>query len=178
MSPGLAKSLKVAAAAVAVVGVIGVVAGGWFYTRMKASLPQLDGSAKVPGLSAGVTVERDGLGVPTIRGANRVDVARALGWIHAQERFFQMDLMRRRAAGELAELVGPAALGADKAARMHGFRLLARGAVAGATAAERAVVEAYTAGVNAGLTALGEKPFEYLALRSDPSRGGRRTADW
>jgi len=168
MSPRLAKSLKVAAAAVAVAGVLGVIAGGWFYTRMKASLPQLDGSAKVPGLSAGVTVERDGLGVPTIRGANRVDVARALGWVHAQERFFQMDLMRRRAAGELAELVGPAALKADKAARMHGFRLLARGAVVRATAAEREVVEAYTAGVNAGLSALGEKPFEYLALRVAP----------
>jgi penicillin amidase len=168
MSPRLAKSLKVAAAAVAVLGVLGVTAGGWFYTRMKASLPQLDGSAKVSGLSAGVTVERDGLGVPTIRGANRVDVARALGWVHAQERFFQMDLMRRRAAGELAELVGPAALKADKAARMHGFRLLARGAVVRATAAEREVVEAYTAGVNAGLSALGEKPFEYLALRVAP----------
>lgn len=168
MSPRLAKGLKFAAAAVALLGVLGVTAGGWFYTRMKASLPQLDGSAKVPGLSASVTVERDGLGVPTIRGANRVDVARALGWVHAQERFFQMDLMRRRAAGELAELVGPAALGADKAARMHGFRLLARGAVARATAAEREVVEAYTAGVNAGLSALGEKPFEYLALRVAP----------
>ena len=168
MASRIVKSLKIGGWMLAVAGGLGAVAGGWFYLRMQASLPQLDGPATVAGLTAGVTIERDGLGVPTITGENRADVARALGWVHAQERFFQMDLMRRKAAGELAEVVGAAALGLDKAARMHGFRALARGAVARATAEERAVVEAYTAGVNAGLAALSEKPFEYLALRVSP----------
>ena len=168
MASRIVKSLKIGGWMLAVAGGLGAVAGGWFYLRMQASLPQLDGPATVAGLTAGVTIDRDSLGVPTITGANRADVARALGWVHAQERFFQMDLMRRKAAGELAEVVGAAALGLDKAARMHGFRALARGAVARATAEERAVVEAYTAGVNAGLAALSEKPFEYLALRVTP----------
>ena len=168
MASRIVKSLKIGGWMLAVAGGLGAVAGGWFYLRMQASLPQLDGPATVAGLTAGVTIDRDGLGVPTITGVNRADVARALGWVHAQERFFQMDLMRRKAAGELAEVVGAAALGLDKAARMHGFRALARGAVARATAEERAVVEAYTAGVNAGLAALSEKPFEYLALRVSP----------
>jgi hypothetical protein len=62
-------------------------------------------AATLAGLSAPVTVERDALGIPTIRGETRLDVARATGFVHAQERFFQMDLLRRTAAGELAELV-------------------------------------------------------------------------
>ena len=74
------------------------------------SLPLLDGSAKIANLSAPVTVERDAQGVPTIRGSQRLDVARALGFLHAQDRFFQMDCTRRHAAGELAELFGSAAV--------------------------------------------------------------------
>lgn len=92
---------------------------------MTASLPRLDGQAQLSGLAAGVTVSRDALGVPTIEASSRIDVARATGWIHAQDRFFQMDLLRRKAAGELAELFGPAALPLDREARMHGFRRLA-----------------------------------------------------
>lgn len=120
------------------------------------------------GLSAPVRIERDGLGVPTIRGASRLDVAAALGFLHAQERFFQMDLLRRRAAGELAEIVGPAALPMDREMRVHRFRAAARRVIASDSPEGQALVEAYTAGVNAGLAALGAKPFEYLALRVDP----------
>src|SRR5882757_11150326 len=128
---------------------------------MRASLPQLEGSFVVGGLAAPVTVERDVLGVPTIRGANRADVSRALGWLHAQDRFFQMDLLRRRGAGELAELFGKAALPLDRATRLHGFRTLAPKVLEHLAPEERAQIEAYTAGVNAGLAALREKPFEY-----------------
>jgi len=81
-------------------------AGLW---ALRASLAQLDGARALPGLSAPLTVQRDARGVPAIRGASRLDVARGLGFVHAQERFFQMDLGRRLAAGELAELLGPAA---------------------------------------------------------------------
>jgi penicillin amidase len=168
MSSRVAKSLRLLASLLSVLLLLAVIAAGWFYFKLRASRPQLDGPARIAGLVAGVTIERDALGVPTIRGANRLDVARALGWLHAQERFFQMDLQRRRAAGELAELIGAAALPLDKATRLHGFRALARTSFERGSAAERALVEAYTAGVNAGLNALGEKPFEYLMLRATP----------
>ena len=103
--PSLARRLAGLAAvllAVLLLAAIGLAA--WGHRSLRASLPQLDGEARVPGLSAPVIVERDADGVPTIRGASRADVARAMGFLHAQDRFFQMDLLRRRAAGELAEL--------------------------------------------------------------------------
>lgn len=143
--------------------------GLWFRSRLIASLPQLDGEREVPGLSAAVRVERDARGVPTIRGQGRLDVSRGLGFVHAQERFFQMDLLRRRAAGELAELFGSAALEADRRVRIHRFRSRARQVAARATAEERAQLESYAEGVNAGLAALGAPPFEYVLLRLTPS---------
>ncbi|MCB1103862.1 MAG: penicillin acylase family protein [Opitutaceae bacterium] len=142
---------------------------GWFYQQMRRSLPVLDGAEKLRGLGAAVKIERDAQGVPTLRGENRVDLARALGWLHAQERFFQMDLLRRRAAGELSELFGEKALAADKAARVHGFRRTASECLALLSTEERTLLEAYTAGVNAGLATLDQKPFEYLVLRTDPA---------
>ncbi|HBL30011.1 MAG TPA: penicillin acylase, partial [Acidobacteria bacterium] len=113
-------------------------------------------------------MERDALGVPTIRADSRVDGARALGFLHAQDRFFQMDLLRRSSAGELSALFGALAIDVDKANRLHRFRHVAGRVLARATPDERAVFEAYAAGVNAGLAALGAKPWEYLVLRTDP----------
>jgi penicillin amidase len=138
------------------------------YLTLRASLPVLDGQIDLPGLSAPVTVVRDDHGVPTIRGENRLDVVRVTGFVHAQERYFQMDLQRRKAAGELSALVGSAALGLDRASRLHRFRQRAQEIVAAASDGERAIIETYTEGVNAGLAALGAKPFEYFLLRTDP----------
>ena len=73
-------------------------------------------------LAAPVTIERDALGSVTLRAQDRLDLASALGYVHAQERFFEMDLMRRRAAGELAELFGIAAVPADRIARKYRMR--------------------------------------------------------
>ena len=143
-------------------------AAGWFYWEMRASLPRLDGAATLPGLGASVTVARDALGIPLVRGTSRVDVARALGYLHAQDRFFQMDLLRRRGAGELAELFGRVALPLDQNTRMHGFRSLAQQVLARLAPAERELLLGYTAGVNAGFAALGQKPFEYLVLSVTP----------
>ncbi len=140
----------------------------WGWWQMRGSLPQLDGSHALAGLGAPVKIERDALGTPTISGAGRVDVARATGFLHAQDRFFQMDLLRRRGAGELSELFGPAAVEFDQGARLHGFRPLAGKVVAQATPAERELLAAYTAGVNAGLAALDKIPWEYLVLRTPP----------
>jgi penicillin amidase len=143
-------------------------AAGWGWWQMRGSLPPLDGERTVAGLAAPVKIERDALGVPTITGTSRADVARALGFVHAQDRFFQMDLMRRRGAGELSELFGRAALDVDREARLHGFRHTAAQVVTAATPAERAVLAAYTAGVNAGLAGLARVPWEYLVIRTAP----------
>ena len=140
----------------------------WAGVQLRASLPQLDGERRLMGLSAPVQVSRDELGVPTIRGATRVDVARATGFLHAQDRFFQMDLARRRAAGELAALVGGQALALDREIRIHRFRAQAERGLAMLGPNDRAALAAYTEGVNAGLTALGAVPFEYVVLRQDP----------
>lgn len=160
--------LRWVAGCLALLLAIAVLAGVWFFHQLKRSLPQLDGTAAVAGLAGPVKITRDALGVPTLQGKNRLDVARALGWLHTQDRFFQMDLLRRSAAGELAELFGKAAVGADKSVRVHGFRALAQQDLTRLQPPEKALVEAYTAGVNAGLQALAEKPFEYAVLRTDP----------
>jgi hypothetical protein len=136
--------------------------------RLRASLPAIDGQRQLFGLQAALKVERDALGVPTLTGASRLDLARGLGFLHAQDRYFQMDLLRRRAAGELSELFGPAALPADRPARQHRLRARAQRVLAAASTEERSMLEVYAAGANAGLQALGAPPFEYLALGETP----------
>jgi penicillin amidase len=147
-----------------------LIIGGGVYARseVRASLPQLDGTAAIAGLVANVRVDRDALGVPTITGESREDVARALGFTHAQDRFFQMDLQRRQPAGELSVLVGSRAIEVDREIRVHRFRALAHRALELAEPSYRRVLDAYTEGVNAGLNALAAPPFEYLVLRATP----------
>ncbi len=135
---------------------------------LRASLPQLDGSRALAGLAAPVTVERDALGIPTVTASSPLDAYRALGFLHAQERFFQMDLARRAAAGELAALFGTVAVDADREVRIHRFRTRAEAAVAAADPDAQATLLAYAQGVNAGLAALRARPFEYFVLRADP----------
>ena len=167
---GVWKRALWALGALLVLGVVGALAFGvWFLSRLDDSLPQLEGTVELDDLEAPVRLERDALGVATVRAGNRLDVARGLGFLHAQERFFQMDLvLRRRAAGEMSALIGPAGLSWDRAVRVHRFRERARGILRGLPARQRALIEAYTAGVNAGLTGLRARPFEYLLLRQDP----------
>ena len=154
---------------VAILVVVAVIGGG-FYLRaqLRASLPTIDGTFAMQGLAAPVTVERDGYGVPTITSTTRADAARALGFLHAQDRFFQMDLQRRQAAGELAALVGARALELDRAMRVHRFRHIAQQAIARTSPAYRALLDAYADGVNAGVHALAAPPFEYLMLQTTP----------
>ena len=138
------------------------------YRAAAGSLPKLDGEIRMAGLSGPVTVERDRYGVPTLRGGSRADVARATGFVHGQDRFFQMDLLRRSTAGELAALFGASAADFDRQRRLHRLRVLARAVVERAAPGERALLEAYAEGVNAGLEALPVAPFEYLILRTGP----------
>jgi penicillin amidase len=146
-----------------------ILAGGLYArSRVSASLPMVDGTAAVPGLAADVTIVRDRLGVPSISGQSRTDVARGLGFVHAQDRFFQMDLQRRQPAGELAALVGPRGLPLDEDARVHRFRDIARRAFEQTDPVYRSVLEAYAGGVNAGLDALAAAPPEYFVLQAVP----------
>ncbi|SFU84059.1 penicillin acylase family protein [Pseudoduganella namucuonensis] len=140
--------------------------GVWFFLR--GSLAQLDGRRTVPGLQAGVTIARDAQGVPTISGTSRLDVAYATGFAHAQDRFFQMDLLRRVASGELAELFGPKAVPVDKEHRLHRFRARAEELLKSMPAADRALLDRYVAGVNDGVTNLGTRPFEYALVGVGP----------
>jgi penicillin amidase len=154
--------------AIAVI-VITAVAAGYGAWVLLESRPTLSGTETLPGLTAPATVTRDAAGVPTITAATRLDLARATGFIHAQERFFQMDLLRRAGAGELSALVGPAALRIDRAHRIHRFRARAQSVLAAMPAPDRALLEAYAAGANAGLAALGHAPWEYMPLRMAPT---------
>ena len=138
----------------------------WTYVR--ASLPALDGVVHAAGLAGTVTVARDERGVPLISGINRNDIAYATGFVHAQDRFFQMDLLRRVGAGELSELFGPKALPLDRAHRLHRFRARAQAALQAMTPQERAFRERSVAGINAGLQALTAKPFEYALIGAEP----------
>jgi penicillin G amidase len=159
--------------ATAFVVLLGVTAagGGFFVQRqLQNSLPLTSGTVMLAGLEAPVTVERDELGIPTITAASRADAARALGFLHAQDRFFQMDLQRRQAAGELSALVGRRALEVDRATRVHRFRHVSQQALALTAPEYRAMLDAYAEGVNTGLDALGAAPIEYHVLRAAPER--------
>ena len=113
-------------------------------------------------------IQRDALGTVTIDAGNEADVMRALGYVHAQERYFQMDLMRRAAAGELSELVGNATLGVDKQRRMQRLRAHAATQLASFGGSHAAALQAYSPGVNRGLHALRVRPWPYLLLVKVP----------
>jgi penicillin amidase len=135
---------------------------------LRASLPQLDGDVTVAGLDGQATIARDADGIPVITASNREDLAFATGFAHAQDRFFQMDMIRRKAAGELSEMVGKVAVNADKRNRFHRFRSRAQAVLAAASESDRAIIVAYADGVNTGLASLGARPFEYLVLGAEP----------
>lgn len=142
--------------------------GLWAFALLQGSLPVLSGKHTMTTLHRDVQIERDQFGVVTVVGQGRDDVARGLGFVHAQERFFQMDLLRRAAAGELAELFGNTALELDKQVRVHGLRRVAQAAWDTLEGRQREIILAYVEGVNEGLAQLASEPFEYIILRQHP----------
>ena len=138
------------------------------YFLLRASLPPLDGELKLTGLKGPVSISRDARGIVGIEATDDMDAVRALGFVHAQERFFEMDLARRSAAGELSELLGGATISMDKDKRRHRMRARLGAHWAKATADEKALAAAYTQGVNAGLSALPVRPWQYFVLRTQP----------
>lgn len=136
---------------------------------LRGSLPQYDGETVLSGLAAPVFVDRDGLGSATLTGENRLDLAMAMGYIHAQERFFEMDLMRRQAAGELSELFGTATITHDRKARQFRMRARALAVLNQLPAEQRQLLDAYRTGVNKGISALTVRPFPYLLTQTQPA---------
>ncbi|HET6432259.1 penicillin acylase family protein [Dyella sp.] len=143
-------------------------AGIGIWVLLARSRAALDGEVTARGLSAPVSVTRDALGTATLQGRSREDISYALGYVHAQERYFSMDLMRRLSAGELAALVGKAALDTDIAHRRLRLRAVVAQAYARLPADQRRTLDRYRDGVNAGLTDLAVRPWEYFLLGTRP----------
>lgn len=147
--------------------VVAVIAAVLTY-QLFGSRAKLDGELTLIGPTDAIEILRDQQGVVTIEAQNRLDSAFALGFVHAQERFFQMDLLRRNSAGELSELFGDVALAHDQSIRVHQFRKRAEIAVNQLSMEQRLVLQIYAQGVNAGLENLRVKPFEYLLIQTEP----------
>ncbi len=136
---------------------------------LRGSLPQYDGEIVVAELSAPVSIDRDALGSVTFKGQNRLDLAMAMGYVHAQERFFEMDLMRRQAAGELAELLGTGLVTHDRRVRQFRMRSRAAAVLQQLPAEQLQLLDAYRIGVNQGMQALTANPFPYLLTQTQPT---------
>ena len=152
-----------------ILGFLVILAGAivwWFIYR---PLPQLDGSIALPGLQQEVTVERDGWGVPHIRAASVEDAAEAQGYVMAQDRLWQMDLLRRATRGQISEVLGPRTLEIDKDFRTLGLGRAADREVALLDAEARKVIEAYARGVNEFIEQhKNNLPLEFSLLRYEP----------
>jgi penicillin amidase len=157
------------AALILMVGVAALAIVLWFYFTARFSLPQVDGSVRVPGLSQRVTVVRDHLGVPHIQAGNLADLFFAQGYVTAQDRLWQMDFSRRTAAGDLAEVLGGSALEHDRRQRLLLMRATAERITASLPESNRAYLEAYTRGVNAFLESHRDRlPIEFRVLCYQP----------
>lgn len=120
------------------------------------SLPSSDEDASIPGLSAPVSIAMDQDGVPRIRAASEIDAAVALGYLHARDRMFQLELLRRSASGRLSELAAtPETLRFDREMRVLGLRVRALADEAELPAADREIFDAYARGINAWIAARG-----------------------
>lgn len=133
-------------------------------------LPVTRGRIRVQGIGATVVIARDGWGVPHVEASSPEDAWFGLGFCHAQDRSFQLETLLRVGRGTLSALVGPPGLAADRMSRRLGFARLAEAELPLLSAAVRAAVEAYVAGVNAGRShGLPRRPHELVLLRARPT---------
>lgn len=155
-------------AAILAVALVILAAGAVAFVFYRA-MPDYAGEASLPGLSDKVRVYRDAHGVPHIFAASMNDAARALGYIHASERLYQMEIQRRAGQGRLAEIAGPDLAGVDKFIRTLGFYRQATSSFAALSPEAQAYYQAYADGVNAFLVShRGRLPPEFLILGDDP----------
>ena len=142
----------------------------WAYGIAHSALPQLDGTLRVPGLQQTVTVTRDAHGVPAIEAASLTDLFYAQGYVTAQDRLWQMDMMRRFAEGTLAEVAGSDGLSHDKQQRILGIPPVAHRGAEALSARDRAYFEAYVHGVNASMEhSRKHLPLEFRLMHYEPA---------
>jgi penicillin amidase len=153
---------------VILISLLAVIALASVWALINSSLPELDGELVHEGLTAEATLERGLRGIPIAQGSTRPDLAFAIGFAHGQDRFFQMDLLRRRSAGHLSALFGILAIESDKDVLPHQLSRVADDVFADLSLKERRELEAYADGVNAGLASLGARPPEYFLLSQKP----------
>lgn len=161
----LARSIAVLLALLAVLSAAALASA---YVYLRQSLPKVEGEVPAPALKAAVEVLRDAYGIPHIFASTEADAAYALGYVHAQDRLWQMEMNRRIGSGRLAELLGPAGLEADRFLRTIGVRRAAQASLAQLDAVSLGVLEAYSAGVNAFLAAGPVLPVEFLLTGAQP----------
>lgn len=150
------------------VGVALLLAGSAVYWYGWRALPQTSGTMKAPVASA-AKIERDALGIPNITAASVEDAVFLQGFTTAQDRLWQMEALRRFSAGRLAEIIGPSALPLDREARQLRLERAAEDHCRTVTAADRALLAAYTRGVNHFIeTHRGRLPVEFTLLRFEP----------
>ncbi|MGZ4955058.1 MAG: penicillin acylase family protein [Methylobacter sp.] len=154
-------------AVLALASVAAITIGGGFWVLHNA-MPQLDGTVKLDKLTAEVQVDTDVHGIPVINAANRADAVRALGYVSARDRLFQMDLMRRKNAGRLAEIFGDMALDSDIKARTYGFHRETKAILAKLPAKHLQYLQSYADGVNSYMVESGKLPFEFTVLGYRP----------
>lgn len=159
------KALKFINLSIAVLLVLGLIAVYWFAYR---TLPKTSGEITAP-ISAQATVVRDAIGVPHISAAQWEDAIFLQGYVTAQDRLWQMDALRRLAAGELSEVLGASTLELDREARRLRMRRAAEQDVRALTPGDRDVLAAYARGVNYFIeTHRGALPLEFTLLHYDP----------
>ena len=156
--------LRVAFAAV----VLAAMAAGAAYLYLRQSLPQVEGEIRVEGLARSAEVLRDIYGIPHIYAQSLADAVRALGYVHAQDRLWQMEVNRRTAAGRLSEIFGPSGLEADRFLRTLGVRRSAEANLKNLDAETRGLLDAYAAGVNAFLDTGPVLPVEFWLTGASP----------
>ena len=163
------KALKALAKLVGflVILVVILAAGAWLY--LQESLPQLDGEATVQGISAPVDIVRDKEGVPHLFAKSDPDGWFALGYVHAQDRLWQMEFQRRVAGGRLSELMGEPAYDTDRLMRTLGLARAGRRMADAADRPTRAAFDAYAAGVNAFIASRPVLPVEFHVFRIEPA---------
>jgi len=172
MISGMPRLRRVLVRALAVLLVVVLGAGGYFYAYLRSTLPPTSGTVSVAGLGAPVDIDFDAMGIPQVWAATERDAYFALGWLHAADRLFQLELLRRAADGRLSELFGNVTLPNDIRQRRIGHRRLARHALSDLDAAAGPVVDAYVAGINAYL-AVGKPTFEFRLLGTTPAPWSR-----
>ena len=151
---------------IAVLALGGATLGGYFYLRL--SLPQTTGELEIAGLDAPVEILRDAHGIPHVFARSERDAQFALGFLHAQDRLWQLEINRRIASGRLAEILGPAALDTDRFLRTVGIRRVAEANLRHLDAESKTLLGAYAAGVNAFLRTKPVLPLEFWILDVEP----------